>query len=69
MDKTVKVKQEIHKILSIKAATLRVKKSDLASALILKGVELPDDMILQYIEDFKTEYRNPDHPHLDETTE
>lgn len=59
MDKTVKVKPEIHTLLSIKAARLKVKKSDLAAAMIKKGLESPDEIIIRQVEKFKTEYPNP----------
>lgn len=49
MFKTVKISTEVHQQISIKAATLGVKKSALCDALLKVGLDANEDVLLRYI--------------------
>lgn len=49
MDKTIKISAETHKRISIRAATLGMKKSELCDALIHFGLKERDRELLEYI--------------------
>lgn len=50
MVKNVKIDDEVHRQLSIRASETSTKKSDLASALVLAGLDhLPQEVINTYV--------------------
>lgn len=49
MDKTIKISAEMHQQVSIKAATLGVKKSALCEALLSVGLAADENILLKYI--------------------
>lgn len=49
MDKTIKISVEMHKKISVRAATLGVKKSELCEALLHFGLQERDREVLEYI--------------------
>lgn len=57
MLKNIKISEKLHKRISIKAAELVIKKSDLAEALLMLGLEVPDEQILK-ITQFLADYKN-----------
>lgn len=51
MVKNVKIDEETHRLMSMKAAKLQVHKNTIASALIELGLSMPDEAILRAIFD------------------
>ena len=51
MVKNVKIEDDSHRLLSIEASTLGIKKSDLCTALVYAGLlELPKETVKKYLD-------------------
>lgn len=65
MTKNVKIDDEVHRLMSIRAARLGVHKSELSSVLLHLGLQSHDDIILAWIADAREPIKNQEYPSQD----